>query len=131
MVTKREILIAICEQPGWAPPEDGSHTERYLEELQAEGWIAPRLDGWMATAKAMDEYPYFLDQADIAEEPPPVEPHEYVARERVVNLVVGFLQELPLQKVFAIAATQHPASGPEWQVATHIVEEMSRVHIPA
>ena len=130
MVTKREILIAICEQPGWAPPENGSHTERYLSELQAEGWITARLDGWMATAKAMDEYPYFIDQSDIAEEPPVVD-REYVPRERVLNLIVGLLRELPLQRVFAIAATQHPASGPEWQVANHIVEELSRVRIPA
>jgi hypothetical protein len=49
----------------------------------------------------------------------------------VLNLIVGLLRELPLQRVFAIAATQHPASGPEWQVANHIVEELSRVRIPA
>lgn len=134
-MTKREVLIAICEQPGWEPP-DINGIERFLDELRAEGWITPRLDGWTGTARAMDEYPYFLDQDDIAEQPPPppevVETH-YVARDRVVMLLVGMLREMPVSRVFAIAtaSTEYLPNTQEWEIAEHIVEEMTRARVPS
>jgi len=131
-VTKREVLIAICEEPGWEPPNING-IERYLDELRDEGWITPRLDGWTATGRAMDEYPYFLDQSDIAQEPPAPEviDTQYVARDRVIVLLVGMLRELPISRVYAIAATTDAIPGtPEWQIAEQVAEMMSSVRIP-
>jgi hypothetical protein len=66
-MTKREVLFAICENPGWHPPamEDGSHMHTMLTQLNEEGWILPRLDGFEATPKALTEYPAFASQKDI------------------------------------------------------------------
>jgi hypothetical protein len=61
----RELLLAICETPGWAPNEPSSIVERSLAELNANGWIMPRLDGWEATPAALDAYPDFRDEGDL------------------------------------------------------------------
>lgn len=58
-MTKKEILIAICEVPGWAPTHESSSIETTLRELHDEGWIIPRLDGWEATTTALEHYPHF------------------------------------------------------------------------
>lgn len=66
-MTKRDILLAICENPGWHPPatENGSRTHTLLAALNEEGWILPRLDGYEATPKALTEYPVFPTQEDL------------------------------------------------------------------
>ncbi len=67
-MTKRAILIAICENPGWQPTQPiASHVETGLSELRDEGWIVPRLDGWEATGAALHAYPQFSTQLDIAD----------------------------------------------------------------
>lgn len=79
-MTKREVLLAICENPGWHPPklENGSHMDVILTQLNREGWILPRLDGYEATPQALNEYPHFTSQVDLldpdarANEPEPV-----------------------------------------------------------
>jgi hypothetical protein len=124
-MTKREVLLQVCENPGWEPP-DVNGIERHLDELRSEGWILPRLDGWAATPRAMDAFPDFTQQADIAD---PTErehaEHRCVAADRVVTLVVGMLRELPIATVLAIAAASNPATGPEWEIAVEIVERMT------
>lgn len=90
-MTKREVLMAICENPGWHPPtlENGSQMHTYLTQLNEEGWILPRLDGFEATPKALKEYPAFVVQHDIRDlnaldeapgvriETPPAPDHEW------------------------------------------------------
>jgi hypothetical protein len=67
-MTKRSILVAICENPGWQPQQPvGQQVETFLNQLLDEGWITPRLDGWEATPQAIDEYPQFATQLDIAD----------------------------------------------------------------
>jgi hypothetical protein len=65
--TKRDIIMAICENPGWHPPmgDMGSYVETALQQLTTEGWIIPRLDGYEATPQALAEYPAFNHQDDI------------------------------------------------------------------
>lgn len=107
MTSKREILMAICEVPGWVPPEDSSSVDRSLAELQAEGWIAPRLDGFEATPQALDGYPQFYSQVDIADTTPlPNHGSECVPLDRVANLVGILLCEVPLPRVLALASTK-------------------------
>ena len=65
-VTKRQLLLEICESPGYIPAES-SEIDRHMVALNAEGWIISRLDGWEATARALDEYPQFFSQPDIAD----------------------------------------------------------------
>jgi hypothetical protein len=73
-MTKREILIAICENPGWSPPEASSSCERLLAELVAEEWIISRIDGYEASPKALTEYPVFrgtaMEDPDVGDRPP-------------------------------------------------------------
>jgi hypothetical protein len=66
-LTKREVLLAICENPGWHPPAmvNGSHMDAMLTQLKREGWILPRLDGYEATPQALNEYPHFTSQVDL------------------------------------------------------------------
>lgn len=126
-MTKREVLIEICENPGWEPPNQGNGTERFLDELKAEGWIQPSLSGFHATTKAMDGYPYFIEQADIAEERPHVE-HRCVPMDRVVALVRRLLVEMPVGQVFALATMPERGEGsrgPELEIARRIVERMT------
>lgn len=67
-MTKREVLLAICETPGWSPPEPvGQQMESFLLQLSQEEWITVRLDGWEATPEALDAYPAFATQLDIAD----------------------------------------------------------------
>lgn len=65
--TKRDIIMAICENPGWSPPwpDPGSFVQTALQQLVSEGWIVPRLDGYEATPQALAEYPAFTHQDDI------------------------------------------------------------------
>lgn len=66
-MTKREVLIAICENPGWQPSEPGPALCVALDQLVSEGWVVQRLDnGYEVTDKALDEYPTFESQEDIA-----------------------------------------------------------------
>jgi hypothetical protein len=107
--TKRQILIQICEIPGWQAPEDSSTIDRFLSELQNEGWVNARLGGYEATSQALDSYPQFLGQADIADgEPPP--PVDGVPVERVAYLLGALLCEMPLAKVLALTKVV-PATG--------------------
>lgn len=132
-MTKREVLIEICENPGWEPPHHGNGVERHIDELQHEGWIITRLDGFTATSKALEGYPYFAEQADIAEIRPQPEAEERacIPRGIVVAFVAGVLDELPLPKVLAIAhraarkVSAEAQVAPEWEVATHIVERLT------
>lgn len=136
-MTKRDVLLQICENPGWEPPNQGNGTERFVDELKVEGWIQSRLDGFHATAKAMDGYPAFAEQADIAEEERPepaaqVDHGGYVPHDRVVALIINLLHEMPVGKVFALATTpaiRPPGQWPECNVAEHIVKEMGYVRI--
>lgn len=129
-MTKREVLLQVCENPGWEPP-DVNGIERWLDELRSEGWILPRLDGWAATPKAMDAFPDFREQLDITNPvPAPHVEHLCVGAERVVALVAGMLRELPVGKVMAIAASPPRPGGPEWMIALDIVERIRNAPTP-
>jgi hypothetical protein len=65
-MTKRELLISICENPGWHPIAHDASIERWLRELIEEGWIVPRLDGYEASARALTNFPDFVAQEEIA-----------------------------------------------------------------
>jgi hypothetical protein len=103
-MTKRDVLLAICETPGWQPPEESSTIDRHVQELAADGWILPRLDGWEASPKALDNYPRFDDYPAIADPepaPPAPEPADpaFIPVERVTALIAALLCEFPLVKV--------------------------------
>lgn len=65
-MTKRELLVNICENPGWSPAESSDVVDRHLSELRVDGWIADRLDGLEATPRALDAYPDFLGEGELA-----------------------------------------------------------------
>lgn len=68
MTSKRDVLLAICETPGWQPPADIISVADHLDQLFTEGWIAARQPhGYEATPKALDAYPRFAGQDDIAD----------------------------------------------------------------
>lgn len=64
-MTKRELLIQVCEHPGF-PPSGAvdESTGELLRELANEGWIQAQQDGWFATAKALLLHPDFEETAD-------------------------------------------------------------------
>ena len=64
-MTRREVLVAICESPGWAPPEASSSLEQILRALRDERLIASRIDGWEATPQALAAYPDFIGHGDL------------------------------------------------------------------
>lgn len=66
-LTKRDVLVGICEQPGWSPPGESSQIERWLSELQNDGLIVTRIDGWEATHIALDAYPRFEKWPEVAD----------------------------------------------------------------
>lgn len=111
VTTKRELLLFICDYPGvtWDTPDEFK-SRCGLTELLAEGWIMEMLGGFEPTAKALDQYPLFLEQADIADqehqlrwpnESPPIpevssdeSPSEDVdAVERVALLLIALMTE--------------------------------------
>lgn len=60
MHDKIELLKTICENPGWQPAGIQTQSlDRWLDELQHEGWVVSRLDGWEATPTALTCYPNF------------------------------------------------------------------------
>lgn len=139
-MTKREILLAICEAPGWQPAQPvSSSTERALGELHAEGWILPRIDGWEATPKAIDEYPDFI-QADIAKAadallPPPAEPPVpapplIVPLERVECMVRAMVEVMPVIAVMKMLAATPEQLPPRsdgdigWQFTDQLIERL-------
>lgn len=87
-MTKRELLMEVCEHPGY-PPSGATdvQTDRLLRELAREGWIAAQQDGWFATPKALLLHPDFEEAPDgsIVE---PVEPEPSQSDEaRVVGVI--------------------------------------------
>lgn len=66
-MTKREILVAICDSPGWQPPADAPPSmTQAIDQLAIEGWIGARKPhGYEATDQALDAYPVFEGQKDI------------------------------------------------------------------
>lgn len=69
-MTKRQILMAVCENPGWYPPsavevDDQQGAEQHLRVLLAEGWITHRLDGYEALPLALEHYPDFEGKGDL------------------------------------------------------------------
>lgn len=96
-MTKRELLLAICELPGWQPAQPVSTSvERGLKELKDAGLILGRLDGWEATSTAIDAYPVFEGHPDlfdadaVAPAPPSPAPQ---AHPHVVALFYLLLQD--------------------------------------
>jgi hypothetical protein len=72
---KRKVLLAIVESPGWSPPTGQEHVyEIVLAQLSAEGWIVPRMDGFEATALAVEKYPDFIGCGELAN----LHPQEHV-----------------------------------------------------
>jgi hypothetical protein len=133
--SKRQVLLAICDTPGWHPPESSASADRFLEELEREGWVISRLDGYEATPKALDAYPRFDEQGDIAD-PEPIVASAFsitkggVSLERVELLVACMLCELPLSRVIGmLEATreQVPDDPRIWTNATglaaHFLQE--------
>jgi hypothetical protein len=132
MTDKRVLLLAICETPGWQPGVHDEAVEPLLEQLSDEGWILPRLDGWTASPKALDRYPTFTDQDDIADPGGDVcadADARPVPRERVVALVQALLYELPLPRVQALVqkapAAQH-LNETSFLLANEMVDRMCR-----
>lgn len=132
--SKRQVLIGICETPGWQPPEESSSIERWVSELQREGWVLPRLDGFEATPAALDAYPYFDAQADIAAESShnngferPEGAPEAIAVARVATLIEALLHELPLTQVELLVSVTPSLLPPnQWlhTVALQLAERM-------
>lgn len=63
-MTKVELLMAICETPGWNPAGSSSSESTALDQLVGEGYVVPRLDGYEATALALEHYPNFFVDPD-------------------------------------------------------------------
>jgi hypothetical protein len=132
MSDKRELLLAICEQPGWIPDPDAALVDHLLAELQQEGWIFIRLDGWEATPKALDRYPDFAGQDDIADPDGSVErvaEHRTVPRDRVVRLIETLLYQLPFTRVHTLVETSRIDARPGinetvYQLANEMVQRM-------
>jgi hypothetical protein len=128
---KRELLLAICETPGWQPPSDCASIERELSELAREGWILPRLDGWTASPRALDRYPTFTEQDDIADPSGDVcadADARPVPRERVVALIEALLYEMSVPRVQAlVGGGARPARNETvFMLANEMVERMCR-----
>lgn len=142
-MTKREVLIAIVEQPGWQPP-DSSAVQLAVQELAQAGWVLTRQrGGWEATPKAIDAYPTFYDDPELRDPacklgPTPLEAeHGSIARSdreptvparRVEYLLVGLLRALPLIQVYELVAqvqAAYPSDGPEWEIARQLVARMT------
>lgn len=114
-MTKRELLLRVCEQPGFVLP-DSSALLQAAEELNREGWVSwsgMGEEGLEATSRALDAYPDFASQSDIAAPPP--EPAAEVAAQvitqsRLHTFVHALLSDgVPLSTV-AMAACTVPAS---------------------
>lgn len=131
-VTKRDVLLAICEHPGWQPTEQSSTIDRWLSDLQAEGWIVPRLDGWEASPAALDSYPDFA-QADIANpHPTPARPSDQLATlvplDRVAIVLAAALQQLPLTTVAGFTTLSMATLGCDkatWAVARTLARRLA------
>lgn len=125
-MTKRELLIAICENPGWAPDgllSLGSSEERALSELITERWIENRLDGYEATPHALVEFPDFPSQEDIRD--PEWKPADHMVHNRVEpergvhevglrhSLVLGNAQQIssPIDVSFGSAGAGNTLKG--------------------
>lgn len=131
MTTKRQVLIRICETPGWHPPEDSSSLDRFLEELVKEGWVISRLDGYEATADALDAYPRFDAQGDIADPTPIVASAAMIANtvplDRVENLIAALMCEVPYLKVIGMVLAQRsqiPQDAALWREAEALAKRM-------
>jgi hypothetical protein len=129
-VTKREVLLAICELPGWAPPEDSAKVEVHLAELIREGWTCPRLDGYEATQQALDAYPAFPSQADLSDPYVTTEAvspasGDTIPTEQVLRFVIGLLGDVPIVKLYQAATRQNVPQGTMIrEVALAVVEAM-------
>lgn len=138
---KIETLRAICEEPGWQPPIECSSLERYLNELQREGWIIPRLDGWEASPDALSAYPHFVVDSDntvIAE--PPIGgstntgdelPVPMIARERVETMLRFLLDCVPVTGLYLACAITPSQLGPRegdmaWEIAADLAGRLAR-----
>jgi len=136
--TKREILTAICENPGWAPPMPvATSVQLAIDELRAEGWIIDRLDGHEATPRALAEYPDFYVQEDIrgphASEPkrsPPVQayPADTVSIVRVAKMLSVLAQQTPMKQMLALIDESkkpwEPGSPLEQDLAIRMAQEL-------
>lgn len=69
--TKRELLLAIIDNPG-TDPGSSRQTHEWADELVNEGWLEEAMGGFVPTAKALDEHPHFISQTDIADLSAPV-----------------------------------------------------------
>jgi hypothetical protein len=142
-LTKREILKAICETPGWSPPARGTldalaDIDRSLHALLAEGWIVSRIDGWEATANALEAYPHFkLDEQGRVVAAPPGDEQSAdreaptVPLERVEALLAVILSDLPVRAVYArvdavlTLSLEELQAGPEWGIAAKLAAELA------
>lgn len=136
VLTRREILTTIVENPGWEPPES-SAVAQHVEELHDRGFIVPRRrGGWEATPKAIDNYPHFYDWPELRDPSSPASAQQSALRpprpetvpiDRVTCLLVGLLRELPLITVYSLVASpaQRYPQGPEWEIAQKLAESMT------
>lgn len=137
MTTKREILLLICETPGWQPAQPvPASVERHLNELFSRGWIHPRLDGWEATGEALDAYPRFVTDPEIADPEAPLPGVRAIAEngadpavslDRVTTFILALMGELPLPTILRCAAItrgQLPANVHLTEVAHSIGETL-------
>jgi hypothetical protein len=117
MMTKREVLISICENPGWSPawPDPGSRVQEILTQLNEEGWILPRLDGYEATPKALTEYPHFASEEDLrdpeAHASEPSGPPEPVVSTEWVKVVLDRTLVLHPEQTVSMPIREHDLDG--------------------
>ena len=52
-MTKRQMLLRVCENPGLAFSTLGSAEVKALDELIADAWVRARGNGWEATPRAL------------------------------------------------------------------------------
>lgn len=138
-MTKLEILRTICEMPGWQPPTESSSIERYLQELLNEGLVIPRLDGWEATAEALECYPNFYEGFDgkvrgerTGERTQSASPGS-VPAERVEVLVRALLEVMPIMsaaRLLQASRADLPEEELGWEAARKLTQTMIATDSP-